>query len=598
MKLTKRLVRLVAAFGLLFAVVAMAAGLVIEETPGVPTVFNTRETPFQNQTHFLTFVQLGSPESADTAKAYYKAIDPGGTKATFQEWLVKAGFISDPTQWHPTGPQIIACDLGPQNGCDQPRTKPDGSTNYGDNIINADSHAIVLNAADLGFVRNQFVRCSPSCGATNAIIYTYLENYPVNPFATKASGGSGFPIFTGYPTQSEAAAAISSALNRPLGKLAGCNDSATDTALKCSIQRIADVAFEFTPAPLPGKNSAQLYGKLYAYIFSADTSGIGDQVHTRETITVPPAGFAPNLADGDPVHVVPNYSTGGLTPIGATDSFPPNLDFIGFKQHPGVCFICHGGAPQALVNGQYPNQGKVNGFRMLPLDIRNLMFTSDAGISGAGGDQPALNPDPATGFPGSVAYTDRLDQEEQIFVYNSAVMSTVNQTPENDGSGTVRVPHLAEVVQGWYLAGLTSNPPVIQQDDTFVPAGWVDASNGGPAPDGSQQVYEQVVAPFCRSCHFNREIALDFGTAANFRAEPDDIFVFAVRPFCQQSNPPNGKQVMPLAHLTYQRYWQANTAAGVTIGSGPSTINIANTVEQLAQYFGYASTADWCAKKN
>lgn len=61
-----------------------------------------------------------------------------------------------------------------------------------------------------------------------------------------------------------------------------------------------------------------------------------------------------------------------------TDPFPPNLDFIGNKQHTGVCFVCHGGQPQTLTStGAYPNQGRVGGFRMLPLNVRNLLFTSD-----------------------------------------------------------------------------------------------------------------------------------------------------------------------------------------------------------------------------
>src|SRR5947208_1112680 len=103
---------------------------------------------------------------------------------------------------------------------------PDGTPRYGPNIINTDSHAIVLNAADLGFVRNQFIRCvdpanaksTNSCAARNPKIYTYLENYPVAPFSGvvvwtdppfTCSGPSGgvvesvvscFPTLSGYPT--------------------------------------------------------------------------------------------------------------------------------------------------------------------------------------------------------------------------------------------------------------------------------------------------------------------------------------------------------------------------------------------------------------
>jgi len=100
------------------------------------------------------------------------------------------------------------------------------------------SHVIVLNAADLGF-RPQPVHSLASKAARrkNPIVYTYLENYPVNPFCRISAGHSGFPIKTGFPTQAEATAAIQSAVNRPFGSLTSC--STGDTVLKCSIQRIA-----------------------------------------------------------------------------------------------------------------------------------------------------------------------------------------------------------------------------------------------------------------------------------------------------------------------------------------------------------------------
>jgi hypothetical protein len=184
--------------------VAQADQNPVSTAPGVPNVVNPHESDFQRQSHFLDFIGSYIPESAASAKAYYAAIDPNNTKPTFQDWLVNAGFIGTTSQWHSNGTQNIVTG------------QPAGV--YGDNIINTDSHVIVLNAADLGFVRNQFIRCKPSCSAANPIIYTYLENYPVAPFA---AAGSGFPARTGYPTQAEAAAAITSALTRPLGQYGG-----------------------------------------------------------------------------------------------------------------------------------------------------------------------------------------------------------------------------------------------------------------------------------------------------------------------------------------------------------------------------------------
>jgi len=537
----------------------------VELTPNVPSIFNPNESQFQTETHFLVFTGSDAVgENATTAKAYYKAIDPNNAKPTFEDWLVKAGFIKDKSQWHPSGAQKIACDLP---GCDLPKRQPDGSLTYGDNIINTDSHAIVLNAADLGFVRNQFIRCVPNCNAPNPKIYTYLENYPVNPFADSRAGGSGFPINTGYPTDAEAKAAIESALNRPLGNLAGCDPAGADTLLGCSIQRIADVAFEWAPPPTDPSSSTR-YGQLYAYVFDTSTGT------PAETITVP-AGLVGKQT--------PDVSTGTFNTINAGDPFPPNLDFLGFKQHPGVCFVCHGGNPKNLTSGGlYPRQGNVSGFRFLPLDIRNLLFTSDAGP-----DQPAL--------PISKAFTDRANQESHIKSYNQAVLKTVRAKPQYDEQNVLREPHIAEVIKGWYAGfpGDQTMSGTAQRD--FIPKGWRESAHGGTAPAGSEELYTAVIAPSCRSCHFNRELSLDFGTAANFDSYKENVLELTLLPFCKASNPEPGKRPMALAHLTYQRMWEAN-AATETLPSGvDGPLTLQNTAEQLARHFGFSGLAGYCA---
>jgi len=418
----------------------------------------------------------------------------------------------------------------------------------------------VLNAADLGFVRNQFIRCVPSCTARNPIVYTYLENYPVNPFAEYSAGGSGFPIKTGFPTQAESTAAIRSALTRPLGKLLSC--SSGDTPFGCSIQRIADVAFEWAP-PETNPTSTTRYGTTWAFIFDA-TNGI------TETITVPPS-----LVN----QKIPDFATGQIITINAGDPFPPNLDFRGFKQHPGVCFICHGGKPTKLTStGVYPNQGKVDGFRFLPLDNRNLMFTSDGGTTC----------DPTANDP-----TSRACQEPDIKKYNQAVLLTVDQAPGADGTGTTRPPHLAEAIKGWYASfeGDQTMSRATQNSD-FIPIGWRESLG---APAGSEQLYKTVVAPSCRSCHFNREISLDFGTYKNFKQE-SDLSQLALMPFCNSFDPfykvDPKLRPMPLALLTFQRFWEANTSSGVTLPDG--TV-LSNTAEQTANYFGFHGTRGYCA---
>jgi hypothetical protein len=526
--------------GLLVAVCSVAHAQVVEPA-GVPNPLNTNETQFQHETHFLTFIGSFVPESAQTAKAYYAAIDPTNSKPTFPQWLKNAGFIGNVNQWHAYGAQTIV---------------ENSPGVYGDNIINTDSHAIVLNAADLGFVRNQFIRCKPSCAAPNPIIYTYLENYPVRPFA---AGGTNFGNPNGgnsYPTQAEATAAINSALNRPLGDING-NPICTD-ATTC-LERIADVAFEWAPSPTNPTSSTR-YGQLYAYVFNHDSSGV------TETISVPP-----HLVGLE----IPNFATGGLTTINAGDPFPPNLDGLGFKQHPGVCFICHGGTPQNLTSaGAYPRQGNVNGFRMLPLDIRNLIFTSD------------LGPEP----------TSRFNQEADIKRYNKAVLLTARGGAGVDDQGVMRQSHIAEVIRGWY-AGYPGDVTMSAstQNPNFIPKGWLEPAHGGTAPAGSENLYLTTVAPSCRSCHFNRELSLDFGTAANFRQE-SDLKELVLLPLCQSNNPDPNKRPMPLAHLTYQRLWQANSIAQ-TLPSGQPTETLFNTAELIANYFGFNGTAGYCASK-
>jgi len=208
----------------------------------------------------------------------------------------------------------------------------------------------------------------------------------------------------------------------------------------------------------------------------------------------------------------------------------------------------------------------------LPLDIRNLLFTSDSG-------------------PES---TSRLSQEPQIKLYNQAVLKTVSSHLQTDEQGTTRVAHLREVILGWYadpaVPGDQTMSGTVQRD--FIPVGWQESLG---APPGAEQLYKTVVGPSCRSCHFNRELSLDFGTVSNFDAYKKDILELALAPLCQANNPPPGKRPMPLAHLTYQRFWEAN-ANTQTLPSGEGgPLILQDTAEQIAQHFGFTGTAAYCA---
>jgi len=231
---------------------------------------------------------------------------------------------------------------------------------------------------------------------------------------------------------------------------------------------------------------------------------------------------------------------------------------------PGVCLPCHGGNPQNLTStGAYPRQGNIGGFRFLPLDNGNLMF-------------------------GTVAdHTDRASQQANIKQYNKAVLLTIPTYVETDDQGVRRVAHVREVIQGWY-AGFPGDTSMSAptQNESFVPVGWGSNPN---SPEG--QFYLNVVAPNCRTCHFNRELSLDFGTQADFDAE-SDILQLALLPFCNAFTPgykvdPNLRP-MPLAHLTYQRYWQ-NVSNTSNPSPNPSMSN------QIAAHFGFGTVQGYCA---
>ncbi len=328
----------------------------------VPAIDAPNQTDVQAETHFLTFLGSFVPESPASAAAYYNAIDPYQKKRKFTQWLLNAGFIGAESQWRSTGQQIISI----QPGCSGTHT-----CTYGNNVVNADAHVIVLNAADLGFVRNQFIRCVPSCTAPNPIIYTYLENYPVDPFA---QNGSKFPSASGAPNQPEATAAISSAVTRPTGDLSSCTPP-PNNPLFCRKDRIADVAFEWAP-PATNPTSSTRFGQQYAFLFFRDcsafaTSGdptgvnstqcrVGQGVIT-ETINWSPGAVANQnirMANQNPSQFPPlcsNAPGSGACPINVNQPFAPELDARGAKQMPGVCLECHGGTPQNLTStGTYP----------------------------------------------------------------------------------------------------------------------------------------------------------------------------------------------------------------------------------------------------
>jgi hypothetical protein len=313
-------------------------------------------------------------------------------------------------------------------------------------------------------------------------------------------------------------------------------------------------------------------GTLYAYQFFQDpVTGV-----ITET-----TNFAPEVVGkGQVVDFTNLGNPSTYNVVAAGDKFAPNLDFVGFKEHPGVCLTCHGGKPVSVTSpNPYPKGGNINGFRFLPLDVKNLMF-------------------PDTGF-GDVAENGGdftlAGQQAQLKAYNLQVLLTVPTYKESDGTGSTRVAALREVITGWYsLGGNYSNDTSMAsptQNSDWIPLGWRESPNGTAKP-GAEAVYKQVASPSCRSCHFNREISLDFGTYANFHQESDLPAIGLIAQCKQDKNADKGAKFMPLALLTFERFWQTQNNNTQTLGDGTP---LTNEVDHLAQDFGFSSVAAYCA---
>jgi mono/diheme cytochrome c family protein len=210
-----------------------------------------------------------------------------------------------------------------------------------------------------------------------------------------------------------------------------------------------------------------------------------------------------------------------------------NLDGRGDKANPGVCLVCHGGKPQPVVGGIYPNKGDT-GARFLPWDVGTLVFGTD----------------PRYG---------RTAQEPAFKNFNAAVRDHHTQARTLDEvSGLRRQIAPVELINGWYGGPTLPNDTF---DDSFVPRGWRPSEALG-IPAGSAAIYRDVIGPTCRSCHAQRDAALDFATYKGFAAHRDTmldvVYEVPTNTFLNGLRPGDEGAVMPLALRTYVNFWETN----------------------------------------
>jgi hypothetical protein len=181
-----------------------------------------------------------------------------------------------------------------------------------------------------------------------------------------------------------------------------------------------------------------------------------------------------------------------------------DLDGRGFKFVPGLCNVCHGGRPRALVNGAYPGNGDT-GAGFIPWDLDTYLFED------------------------ATAAVSRAAQEDQFKIFNQTVLSTNPNAAQR------------ELVEGWYGG---PNLPANAFNGGFVPDGW----SSPQAPANATQLYLQVVAPGCRACHVMRgseqQSDIDFTSYEKF---------ISYKPRIERLVYDEG--TMPLALRTFDRFW-------------------------------------------
>ena len=161
-----------------------------------------------------------------------------------------------------------------------------------------------------------------------------------------------------------------------------------------------------------------------------------------------------------------------------------DVDGRGDKALPGACNVCHGGEPEAIVAGIFPNDGNT-GATFLPVDLSALEFD----------DSPGLR---------------REDLEIDLREFNRTILETV---PEENffidsNAGLYSGDAVRDLIEGWYGGeGLPRNT----FDDEYVPPGWLPSNQGGPRenPLDADAFYLEVIAPHCRSCHILRGTDLE-----------------------------------------------------------------------------------------
>ena len=244
-----------------------------------------------------------------------------------------------------------------------------------------------------------------------------------------------------------------------------------------------------------------------------------------------------------------------------------NFDRRGQKYVPGACTACHGGAPNyapsatpgaAYSNGNH-GAADVNA-TFMPWDLGAMLFSDQTGPNADPSFSCSISPtSPPCESINPSLYTVAA-QSPNIQNLNALVWRTY-QAPEMVGPMGAQVDRYAAVralLTKWY-GGDPGAATAHAFDDSATPANW--ATPGQSAPS---DLYHQVFAHHCRSCHTQADDVLvpQFSSYS----DPDDAqrftrYLAANLPNAALSTRVNVQQLvfgngeMPLSRLTADRFW-------------------------------------------
>lgn len=221
-----------------------------------------------------------------------------------------------------------------------------------------------------------------------------------------------------------------------------------------------------------------------------------------------------------------------------------NFDGRGERVVPGVCTVCHGGAPTNLSDislDQIAGLDDVTRTQHADLSSSFMLWDLDAFLYSD--TDPALTQDRDKISDSLRQRYTRAAQEAEFRALNQGALATYQGDPDRYAASI-------KLVHGWYGAydsdstcgedgteAMPATPDVLPDgafDGSYVQCGW----------RSEHALYESVFARNCRMCHTQLvNQSLNFDTSEEFLGSPS----LATRVY--------EDGVMPLARLTYDRFW-------------------------------------------